>query len=407
MAEQAGYELVRVIENAGSMTGVKFTDDAADPQSLLQSAFESINNSVTREAFSEKSGSTATVVYIKGKKVYVANVGDSKAVRGVLNSSGQVQALELTADHKPVGAEKERIIERGGHVLDDNESYGAARVFDHPDPIAQMRALQEWQREQRSKSHGAMGSDRIAGGVVNEFEFDMGETYREREGVESDEMMIPSEPWPGLAVSRCLGHSGVIRIGIIPTPDVSSFEVDDNDRCLIIASDGIWDFIDPNEALEMTLSHHPDADAACRALVETASQRWIEDDPTYRDDISACVIFTPLDAALDRTISHETVSYTSDSLSAIREAAATPGSAASTRPVVQQADSRYQPGSKSRARSGTERVDSTTFRETPSEAAATPPATPPPAAKKNMQGNKMISASKSQRRRSVVTNFTG
>ena len=106
--------LYSVIENAGSMTGVKFTDDAADPQSLLQSAFESINNSVTREAFSEKSGSTATVVYIKGKKVYVANVGDSKAVRGVLNSSGQVQALELTADHKPVGAEKERIIERGG-----------------------------------------------------------------------------------------------------------------------------------------------------------------------------------------------------------------------------------------------------------------------------------------------------
>jgi hypothetical protein len=70
------------------------------------------------------------------------------------------------------------------------------------------------------------------------------------------------------------------------------------DRCLIIASDGVWDFVEPKEAVQIVRAFFPNALAACKALVETASQYWVEDDPTYRDDISAIVIFTPLDPKL-------------------------------------------------------------------------------------------------------------
>ena len=119
-------------------------------------------------------------------------------------------------------------------------------------------------------------------------------------------------------------------------------------------------------------SFAPNADAACKALVETASQRWIDDDPTYRDDISAIVIFTPLDAS-KAAVSHETISYTADSaLAVMRE--------------KQEA-------------------------EKPADAPAPPapkPAEPKPAEDSpgaKMSESKHIKASKAQRRRSVVTKF--
>ena len=60
----------------------------------------------------------------------------------------------------------------------------------------------------------------------------------------------------------------------------------------------MWDFVEPKEAVQIVRAFFPNALAACKALVETASQYWVEDDPTYRDDISAIVIFTPLDPKL-------------------------------------------------------------------------------------------------------------
>ena len=107
--------------------------------------------------------------------------------------------------------------------------------------------------------------------------------------------VMPREPWPGLAVSRVIGHTGVQTIGIVPEPAINSFTLTSSDRCIIIASDGVWDFIDEQEACNIVRQLQPDAEAACRLLVDTASRRWVEDDPSYRDDISAIVVFFPLD----------------------------------------------------------------------------------------------------------------
>jgi len=121
-------------------------------------------------------------------------------------------------------------------------------------------------------------------------------------GMNMDSMGL--DPWPGLAVSRVLGHTGVQKVGITCVPDVKCIEFSTSDKVFILASDGIWDFIEPDEAVHMCKALEPDANAACKALVETASQRWIEDDPTYRDDISAIVVFMPLDSKV--TLSSKT-----------------------------------------------------------------------------------------------------
>jgi len=267
VSEFVAYEMIKQI---GDKPEELFVDD---PTERIKKAFRMTNAEVIEKKFTKNSGSTATVVLINGGKAWVANVGDSKAVRGVVSSEGKWLAETLTTDHKPdEPEERKRIEEAGGFVLEDAD-YGAARIYDNPDPIGQMASLMA--------ASGGMGG--------------LG-------GMNMDSMGL--DPWPGLAVSRVLGHTGVQKVGITCVPDVKCIEFSTSDKVFILASDGIWDFIEPDEAVQMCKALEPDANAACKALVETASQRWIEDDPTYRDDISAIVVFMPLDSKV--TLSSKT-----------------------------------------------------------------------------------------------------
>jgi serine/threonine protein phosphatase PrpC len=47
------------------------------------------------------SGTTGTIGYIDGRRLHVANVGDSRAVLGRRVKSGEIVALDLSVDHKP------------------------------------------------------------------------------------------------------------------------------------------------------------------------------------------------------------------------------------------------------------------------------------------------------------------
>ena len=117
-------------------------------------------------------------------------------------------------------------------------------------------------------------------------------------------------------MSRVLGHKGVDAIGIIPSPDVQRYTLTVADKAIVIASDGVWDFLEDAEVVSIVKRFAPDGDAACKALVEVATQRWIEDDPTYRDDVSAIVIFTPLS---DAALAGAGVTFTNDSQIAIAD----------------------------------------------------------------------------------------
>lgn len=66
------------------------------------------------EGFVDNSGSCAIVILLVDKKVYVANVGDSRAL---MSAEGGKKVYELSRDHKP-DEEREtvRIITNGGKV---------------------------------------------------------------------------------------------------------------------------------------------------------------------------------------------------------------------------------------------------------------------------------------------------
>lgn len=49
----------------------------------------------------EVSGSTGIISFLRGNKLFVANVGDSRAVLGRVNDKGQIRAVDLSHDQKP------------------------------------------------------------------------------------------------------------------------------------------------------------------------------------------------------------------------------------------------------------------------------------------------------------------
>ena len=280
VAQQAGAGIVQCIEGHPQQV----SDKGSDVAKVLKEAFVETDRNVCKLMMASRSGTTATVVVVQDlTTLHVANVGDSHAVLGKLAGDKWV-ATKLTSDHSPLDPEEKARIEGAGGFVFNEEQYGAARVYDSPDPIAQMAAM------------GAVG------GAV---------------AIGADSV---APPWPGLAMSRCIGHTGVNSIGIIAEPSVSTYNLVDDDKVLIIASDGVWDYIDMEKACQLAMAYAPDAHSACKAIVETASQLWVEDDPTYRDDISCVVVYLPIEASLASSLAHETVEYTEDSAIALNPA---------------------------------------------------------------------------------------
>merc|ERR1711916_92191 len=102
----------------------------------------------------------------------------------------------------------------------------------------------------------------------------------------------------GLAMARSLGDFAVKSVGVIAEPEVKVFEIEDEvDEFLIMASDGVWEFIGSQEAVDIVsqkLACGEACHSACQELIEQATQRWMEEEGDYRDDITAIVVRLPL-----------------------------------------------------------------------------------------------------------------
>lgn len=54
-----------------------------------------------------------------------------------------------------------------------------------------------------------------------------------------------------------------------------------------MASDGVWEFISSQEAVDIVQSYiHLGSTFACQQLIQTAASRWQEEEGDYRDDVS-------------------------------------------------------------------------------------------------------------------------
>ena len=176
----------------------------------------------------------------KVRKIYVANVGDSRGIiiKSPKDNSSQWKYEALSRDHKPSEPdEKERITRFGG--------------------------------------------------VVKQFQ--------NQEGVASGPMRIYLKKGnlPGLAMSRSFGDQIASSVGLICEPEVQEYIPKEEDKYLILASDGFWEYISSEKCSEIVGDYHEYVNNNCKynladILYKEALKMWKENDVNI-DDITIIV----------------------------------------------------------------------------------------------------------------------
>lgn len=207
---------------------------------LITKSFVSFNTDLIsqKDIDSSLSGSTCVALVIFQHKLICANLGDSRAVLSRFEN-GSYSTLVLSRDHKPT-------------------------------------------------EHDECERIKLSGGKVSPY-------YEE----ETQQYIGPNRIWfkdsgiPGLAMTRSFGDEVAHKVGVISEPELKEVVYNGNEKFIIIASDGIWEFIDCEESVHIVKEYYEndrDAKGAVRALVGEAFRRWRREEDIV-DDITALVVF--------------------------------------------------------------------------------------------------------------------
>jgi serine/threonine protein phosphatase PrpC len=173
----------------------------------------------------EFSGTTLSMAVIRGNHLAGVNIGDSRVIIGK-DEDGKLVSEEFTHDHKPDNpGEKERIISAGGRVF----------AVEYDD--------------------GIDGPPRVWLGHMDV---------------------------PGLAMSRSLGDAVAHTAGVISEPEFTERELVPTDKFIVVATDGLWEFVDNDETVEMACGA-PCPSTGVDVLVKEANARWIKEEQVIDD----------------------------------------------------------------------------------------------------------------------------
>ncbi|XP_027193409.1 probable protein phosphatase 2C 8 isoform X2 [Cicer arietinum] len=172
-------------------------------------------------------GATAVCVWVLGQKVFVANVGDAKAVlaRSTISDGSQdnsngvpaLKAIVLTREHKPIFPQERTRIQKAGGIVSSN--------------------------------------GRLQG---------------------------------RLEVYRAFGDRQFKKVGLVATPDIHSFDLTDRDNFIILGCDGLWGVFGPSDAVDFVqklLNEGLPVTTVSRRLVKEAVR-----ERRCKDNCSAIVI---------------------------------------------------------------------------------------------------------------------
>ena len=184
------------------------------------------------------SGSTCVSVIYTPEKLIVPNIGDSRAVLGRLinKEKNEYKAINLSRDHKPTEKdEAKRIIENDGRIqpfTEEGEFVGPERVW------------------------------------------------------------IKEEEVPGLAMTRSFGDRVAATVGVMSEPEIKEFLFEEGDKFMIIASDGIWEFISSQECVDIIKNFYDNNDlkGCCEYLYQESSKRWLKEEEVI-DDTTLILVF--------------------------------------------------------------------------------------------------------------------
>ena len=188
----------------------------------------------------EKSGSTVCIGILNNKNLILANIGDSRAILCSYNKTWK--SSQLTKDHKPKDKfEYKRIIASGGTV---------SRMINMEKNEEEIGPYRVWDKTQ--------------------------------------------DKGPGLAMSRSIGDGQAKTLGVLAEPDIFEYTLNEGDKFVICASDGIWEYLSNDDVMNIVKDVYENegkAEEACDILVKKASDEWKKENNKTMDDISCAILF--------------------------------------------------------------------------------------------------------------------
>lgn len=223
----------------------------------IKKAFHLTNNQMnTLNVDFDFSGTTVVTILLYQNRLVCSNAGDSRAI---------------LAFQKPLSELKHLVLPNEFQQMNPNEKVWVALPLsrDHkPDePDEQERIL---------KANGRI------------------ESFKEPNGdpIGPSRVWLKNEEIPGLAMSRSLGDRVAHSVGVTCEPEIFETVLSKDDKFIVIASDGIWEFLPNDEVVEMIVPFYEanDPDGACEFLIKESVKHWKEEDEII-DDITIIVIF--------------------------------------------------------------------------------------------------------------------
>ena len=172
------------------------------------------------------SGCTATIVLIYQGFMYLAYLGDSRAVLG-MKYEDHIVAFPITTDHKLSDPIERSRVERAGGVIRGAEE-GCERIF------------------------------------------------------------VPGKSENGITVTRAFGDQWFQGHGLCVEPAVIKRKIEKTDKFVVVCTDGVWDVMGNYEVGEIIGSNN--ATDACNIVANTAWSKWIERYEDAVDDITVMIL---------------------------------------------------------------------------------------------------------------------
>jgi serine/threonine protein phosphatase PrpC len=96
---------------------------------------------------------------------------------------------------------------------------------------------------------------------------------------------------PGLAMSRSLGDAVAHTVGVSSEPECFEYNFNPSreDLILVMASDGLWEFMSDQEVMDIAATTLEPRFAVDR-LISEANERWMKEEQVV-DDTTVCVAF--------------------------------------------------------------------------------------------------------------------
>ena len=210
---------------------------------IMTDAFKNTNLFAIEECAEfnlEYSGSTCVSIFLhtkKANKLFISNIGDSRAII-IKKKNDEYFPHQLSRDHKPTEEdEAKRIIENGGEIQqieDENGNWtGPLRI---------------WQK---------------------------------------------GENGPGLAMTRSFCDVIASTLGVICEPEVFEYKLREEDKVVIVASDGLFEYVTNEEVAKMVgkmIENNDSEDKIVEELYKESNERWKNKESGIDDITIICVM---------------------------------------------------------------------------------------------------------------------